>query len=359
MKVLVTGIDGYIGAQLSALLLERGHDVTGLDAGYYRDGWLYGDENRRVPFCINRDIRHITEDDLRGFDAIVHLAELSNDPLGQHNPELTYQINHRGTVELAKRAIRAAVPRFVYTSSCSIYGVADGGDYKTEASEPHPQTAYAKCKVLVERDLSGLASDDFSPTFLRNATAYGPSPRMRFDLVLNNLAGFAWTTKEIKMTSDGSPWRPLVHVLDIAHAIACALEAPRQMVHNQVFNVGATSENYQVREIAQAVADVFPGCKLSFGKSDGDNRSYRVRFDKIHDLLPGFRCQRDVRTGASELLALFQRIGMSVETFEFRAYTRLKQLQHLLQTGQIDKDFYWNLGNQDDRALRAAPTVTI
>jgi nucleoside-diphosphate-sugar epimerase len=359
MKVLVTGTDGYIGCQLSGLLVERGHDVTGLDTGYYRDGRLYADESNRFPFSINRDIRRITEDDVRGFDAIVHLAELSNDPLGQHNPDLTYEINHRGTVELAKKAIGAGVPRFVYTSSCSIYGVADGGAYKTEESEPHPQTAYANCKVLVERDLSALASDNFSPTFLRNATAYGPSPRMRFDLVLNNLAGFAWTTKEIKMTSDGSPWRPLVHVLDIAHAVACALEAPRRIVHNQVFNVGSTKENYQVREIAQIVADIFPGCNLSFGKSDGDNRSYRVSFDKIHALLPGFRCQRDVRAGASELLAVFQRIGMSVEMFEFRAYTRLKQLQHLLRTGQIDKDFYWNVGNQDDRATRAASSVTI
>ena len=366
MKVLVTGIDGYIGSQLSSLLVGRGVDVTGLDTGYYRDGWLYTDENKRVPFCIKQDIRCVTEDDLRGFDAVVHLAELSNDPLGQHNPEVTYQINHQGTVELAKKAIRAGVPRFVYTSSCSIYGVADGGAYKTEESELNPQTAYAKCKVLVERDLSGLASDNFSPTFLRNATAYGPSPRMRFDLVLNNLAGFAWTTKEIKMTSDGSPWRPLVHVLDIACAVACALEAPRQAVHNQVFNVGSTSENYRVKEIAQAVADTFPGCTLSFGNSDGDNRSYRVCFDKIHASLPGFRCQRGVRSGARELLELFQSIDMSPETFEFRAYTRLKQLQHLLHTGQIDQEFHWSSREpretQDAVAARrtlASPAPTV
>jgi nucleoside-diphosphate-sugar epimerase len=362
MKILVTGIDGYIGSQLSSVLVGRGHDVTGLDTGYYRDGWLYSDENKRVPFCINQDIRRITDDDLRGFDAVVHLAELSNDPLGQHNPDLTYQINHLGTVELAKKSIRAGITRFVYTSSCSIDGVADGGTYKTEECEPNPETAYAKCKVLVERDLSALASDNFSPTFLRNATAYGPSPRMRFDLVLNNLAGFAWTTREIRMTSDGSPWRPLAHVLDIAHAIACTLEAPRQIVHNQVFNVGSTSENHQVREIAQAVAQVFNGCKLSFGKSDGDNRSYRVRFDKIHALLPGFKCQRDVRTGARELLALFQRIGMSAETFQFRAYTRLKQLQYLLHTGKIDQEFYWlsrePSGPQDSRAARRADAST-
>jgi nucleoside-diphosphate-sugar epimerase len=188
MKVLATGIDGHIGSQPSWVLVERGHDVTGLDTGYYRDGWLYTDGNRRAPFCIKQDIRCVTENELPGFDAVVHLAELSNDPLGQHNPELTYQINHLGTVELAKKAIRVGIPRFVYTSSCSIYGVADGGAYKSEESEPNPQTAYAKCKVLVEQDLSALASDNFSPTFLRNATAYGPSPRMRFDLVLNNLS---------------------------------------------------------------------------------------------------------------------------------------------------------------------------
>lgn len=342
MKVLVTGTHGYIGSQLSSLLIERGHDVTGLDTGYYRDGWLYNDDVDKLPVCINKDIRRIREEDLRGFDAVVHLAELSNDPLGQHNPALTYQINHLGTVELAKNAISAGVARFIYTSSCSVYGTGDGGGYKTENSEPNPQTAYAKCKVLVERDVSALAADNFSPTFLRNATAYGPSPRMRFDLVLNNLAGFAWTTKEIRMTSDGSPWRPLVHVRDIARAVACALEAPRQIVHNQVFNVGSTAENYQVREIAQIVADTFPGCKLSFGNSDGDNRSYRVNFDKINALLPGFRCERDARAGSKELLELFHRIDMAPEIFDFRAYTRLKQLQHLIRTGQIDEDFYWS-----------------
>jgi len=345
MLVLVTGIDGYIGAQLAAVLVERGYEIVGLDTGYYRDGWLYNDRVRRFPPCINKDIRHITEDDLRGFDGIVHLAELSNDPLGQHNPAVTYQINHLGTVELARKSIQAGVSRFVYTSSCSVYGAGDGEKYKTEESEPNPQTAYAKCKVLVERDLSAMASDNFSPTFLRNATAYGPSPRMRFDVVLNNLAGFAWTTKEIKMTSDGTPWRPLVHVLDIAHAIACTLESPREIVHNQVFNVGSTSENYQVREIAHIVADTFPACRVILGNSDGDNRSYRVNFDKIHSTLPGFTRQRDARMGAQELLELFQNIKMSAETFNFRAHTRVKQLQHLLQTGQIDENFFWRKEN--------------
>jgi nucleoside-diphosphate-sugar epimerase len=359
MKLLVTGTDGYIGCQLSSVLLERGHDVTGLDTGYYRDGCLYSDPALRSPRCIDKDIRHIVEDDLRGFDGVVHLAELSNDPLGQHNPALTYRINHLGTVALAQLCMRAGIPRFVYTSSCSVYGAGDGGGYKTETSEPNPQTAYGQCKVLVERDLSSLASDNFSPTFLRNATAYGPSPRMRFDLVLNNLAGFAWTTKKIVMTSDGSPWRPLVHVRDIAHAVACALEAPRQTVHNQIFNVGSTSENYQIKEIAEIVADAFPGCAVSFGRSDGDNRSYRVNFDKIHSLLPGFVCRHTPRTGARELLELFRRIDMPAETFEFRAYTRLKQLQHLIQSKQIDADFYWlskpGRATQDGALASGAP----
>jgi nucleoside-diphosphate-sugar epimerase len=341
MKIIVTGIDGYIGTVLASHLIQRGHAVTGLDTGFYREGWLYNDNALQRPPCVNKDLRRITENDLRGFDAIVHLAELSNDPLGQHNPELTYAINHLGTVALASKCKAVGISRFVYTSSCSVYG-AGSGDFKTEESETNPQTAYAKCKVLVERDLSAMAADNFSPTFLRNATAYGPSPRMRFDLVVNNLCGLAWTIKEIKMTSDGSPWRPLVHVRDIAQAIACTLEAPKTIVHNQVFNVGSTTENYQVREIAQIVADAFPGCALTFGQSDGDNRSYRVCFDKINSVLPGFKCQNSPAMGARELHELFQRIDMSRETFDFRAYTRLKELQYLLHTRQIDDQFYWS-----------------
>jgi nucleoside-diphosphate-sugar epimerase len=340
MKILVTGVDGYIGTVLGDYLIEQGHSVTGLDTGFYREGWLYNDNPLRRPSCINKDIRHISEDDLRGFDAVVHLAELSNDPLGQHNPELTYAINHLGSVALATKCMKAGISRFVYTSSCSVYG-AGSGEFKTEESEVNPQTAYARCKVLVEQDLSAMANDDFSPTFLRNATAYGASPRMRFDIVLNSLCGLAWTTREIKMTSDGSPWRPLVHVRDIAHAIACALEAPRSIVHNEVFNVGSNPENYQVKEIARTVADAFPGCTLTFGNSDGDNRSYKVCFDKISSLLPGFKCRNDAIAGARQLREVFERIDMSPEVFDFRAYTRLKQLQHLLRTRQIDQHFYW------------------
>jgi nucleoside-diphosphate-sugar epimerase len=340
MNILVTGMDGYIGSILAPYLMRQGHSVTGLDTGFYREGWLYHPQNLKSAMCTNKDMRGITEDDLIGFDAVVHLAELSNDPLGQHNPALTYSINHLGTVGLAQKCVKTGVARFVYTSSCSVYG-AGSGEYKDEQSETSPQTAYAECKMLVERDVSAMASDNFSPTFLRNATAYGASPHMRFDLVLNNLAGFAWTTKEIKIMSDGTPWRPLAHVRDIAHAIACTLEAPRQVVHKEIFNVGSTSENYQVREIADIVANTFPNCKLTLGQSDGDNRSYRVCFDKINSRLPGFQCQYDAASGARELLDLFQRIDMTPDVFNFRPYTRLKQLQYLLKTGQIDDQFYW------------------
>ncbi len=338
MKALVTGADGYIGVLLGPLLLERGHEVVGLDTGFYRDGWLY---NSVANFSrmINKDIRHIAEEDLKGYDVVVHLAELSNDPLAELKPEITYNINHVGSIELAKRCKKVGITRFVYTSSCSVYGVGSD-DFKTEESETNPQTTYAKCKVFVEQDVAAMADDGFSPTFLRNATAYGPSPRMRFDLVLNNLAGLAWTTRQIKMSSDGSPWRPLVHVLDICEAIACVLEAPREIVHNQIFNVGDSTENFRVREIAQIVAEAFPGCELIFG-GNGDNRSYRVSFEKINARLPGFKCKRNAKMGAAELRELFERIAMARETFEFRAFTRLKQLQYLLESGQIDRNLFW------------------
>jgi nucleoside-diphosphate-sugar epimerase len=339
MKILLTGSDGYIGVCLAEVLTHRGHEVVCWDAGFYRDGWLY--DGIKSPLRrIGKDIRAATANDVQGYDAVVHLAELSNDPLGQHNRALTFEINHQGSVQLALLSKQAGVKRFVYTSSCSVYGVASE-ETVGEESATNPQTAYAECKVLVERDVGALADDKFSPTFLRNATAFGPSPRMRFDIVLNNLAGLAWTTGEIKMISDGTPWRPLVHVLDICEAVSCSLVAPRECVHNQIFNVGDNGQNYRVRQIAEIIAEVFPGCQLSFGENNGDNRSYRVCFDKISTQLPGFRCRRDARTGAQELKNVFEKISMTKETFEFRAYTRLKQLRHLLNTGQIDERFFW------------------
>lgn len=340
MKVLVTGTEGYLGCLFAPLLMERGHEVTALDTGFYKAGWLYNGTQFTAK-TINKDLRHVTVEDLQGIEAIVHMAELSNDPAGQLAPNITYDINHKGSVRLAELAKQAGVRRFVYMSSCSVYGVATEGDV-TEASPVNPQTAYAECKALVERDLPKLADDNFSPTFMRNATAFGASPRMRFDIVLNNLAGLAWTTKEIKMISDGTPWRPLVHALDIAKALICVLEAPRDIVHNEIFNVGDTANNYQVKEIAEIVAETFPGCALSFGDQGSDNRSYRVSFEKINTRLPGFKCDWDARRGAQQLYNIFKQIDLSQEMFQYRGFTRLKQLEYLIGTQQIDQDFFWS-----------------
>lgn len=339
MKVLVTGTEGYLGSLLAPLLIQRGHEVLGVDTGFYKAGWLYNGAPITAK-TLNKDLRQITTEDLQGIEAVVHMAELSNDPAGQLAPNITYDINHQGSVRLATLAKAAKVRRFIYMSSCSVYGVATGEDV-TEASPVNPQTAYAKCKTLVEKDLQPMADDGFSPTFLRNATAFGASPRMRFDIVLNNLAGLAWTTQEIKMTSDGTPWRPLVHALDICKAIVCSLEAPRDIIHNQIFNVGDTAHNYQVKEVAQIVAETFKGCRLSLGDSGADNRSYRVSFEKINQTLPGFKCDWDARRGAQQLFKLFSRIDLNQETFLFRGFTRLKQLEYLIRTQQIDQNFFW------------------
>ncbi len=342
MRILVTGSEGYIGARLVPLLLARGHQVTGFDTGYYRDGWLYS-ENRAMGLgarTIYKDLRDLSPQDMEGCEAIVHLAELSNDPLGQNNPTVTHKINHLGSVNIAKMARDAGIRRFVYTSSCSVYG-AGTGDFLDETARTNPQTAYAECKVLVERDVGQMAGDDFCPVFLRNATAYGPSPRMRFDIVLNDLCALAWTTRRIAMVSDGSPWRPLVHIDDICTAIQCALVAPESDVRGKIFNVGQNSDNYRIRELAQIVAEEFPGCEVSVGQKSGDTRSYRVNFDRIHRELPGFKCEFNARDGARQLHAIFERIQMQPDTFQFRAFTRLKQLKYLQSTKQIDADFYW------------------
>lgn len=339
MKVLVTGTEGYLGCLLAPILMERGHEVTAVDTGFYKSGWLYNGVNKTAK-TLAKDIRNIELEDLEGIEAIVHMAELSNDPTGQLSPTITYDINHKGSIRLAELAKKAGVRRFVYMSSCSVYGVATDGDI-TEESPVNPQTAYAECKTFVERDLQPMADDDFSPTFMRNSTAFGASPRMRFDIVLNNLSGLAWTTKEIAMTSDGTPWRPLVHALDIAKSIYCALEAPRDIIHNQIFNVGDSAQNYQVRQIAEIVADAFPGCKLSFGDSGSDNRSYRVSFEKINTQLPGFKCEWPAERGAKQLHDIFSSIDMTEDMFRSRGFTRLKQLEYLIRTQQIDSDFFW------------------
>ena len=339
MKSLLIGSEGYLGSLLGPVLSRGGQDVSGFDTGFYREGTLYH-AGGTTPRTISKDVREIDIEDLRDIEAVIHLGELSNDPLGQLSPNITYEINHHGSVRLARLAREAGVRRFVYMSSCSVYGVSDS-DYVDEKSPVDPQTAYAVCKTRVEHDVGNLATNGFSPVFLRNATAYGASPQMRFDIVLNNLAGLAWTTKEIRMSSDGTPWRPLVHGLDICQAIEQVLAAPREAIHNQIFNVGETSHNYRVKEIAEIVAETFTGCKLTLGAPSPDNRSYRVSFEKIQKHLPGFRCAWDARKGAQQLHDLFERIDLRPEVFQHRAFTRLKQLEYLIRTRQIDDHFYW------------------
>lgn len=339
MKVFLTGSDGYIGTVLAPMLLEQGHEVIGCDTGFHRVGWLYNGVAQSARTLV-KDIRNITVEDLKGCDAVVHLAELSNDPVGQLLPNITYDINHKGSVSLAEKAIKAGVRRFVYFSSCSVYG-ASSEKAQDENGNTQPLTAYAECKLLVENDLKKMASSTFAPTYLRNATAYGASPRQRFDIVVNNLAGLAWTSKQIKMDSDGTPWRPLVHILDISQAACCALAAPIDVIHNETFNVGDNAENYQVRDVAKIIGETFPGCEVSFGTKGGDKRDYKVDFTKINTKLPGFKTKWTVRKGAEQLLEVFQRIGMTKELFESPGHTRLKRIQQLLATKQIDNDFFW------------------
>ncbi|MEI6674022.1 MAG: SDR family oxidoreductase [Verrucomicrobiota bacterium] len=340
MKILVTGTEGYLGSLLVPQLLARGHTVTGVDVGYYKAGYLYNTRDQQ-PRTIVKDIRHLTPEDVAGHDAVVHMAELSNDPTGELAPHITYEINHKGSVRLARIAKEAGVRRFIYMSSCSVYGVAGGDVPVTEETPTNPQTAYAVCKTLCERDIMPMADADFSPVFFRNSTAFGASPRQRFDLVVNNLSGLAWTTGEIKMTSDGTPWRPLVHGLDIGKAICCAIKAPTAAVHGQIFNIGSNQHNYRVREVAELVAQCFPGCTTTFGTQGADNRSYRVSFDKVSRHLPEFSCDWDVARGARQFHELFKQIDLTREDFEFRPYTRLRQLQYLIRTGQIDPNFFW------------------
>lgn len=339
MKILLTGIDGYIGTVLGQELLREGYEVVGLDTGYYSDTWLYDIADFKEPKTMKKDIRKVTKEDFVGFDAVVHLAELSNDPLGENDPTVTYQINHEGTVNLAKQAKKAGVNRFIYFSSCSVYGSSD--KVLDENSGLNPLTAYAKSKVLNEKYLLQIADNNFSPLIFRNATVYGSSPRFRFDLAVNNLSGLAFTTKEIKMDSDGMPWRPFVHILDVCQAVLIALKTPCEKIYNQIVNVGDTNSNYQIKDIAEIVKNTFPGCTVSLNKNGADKRNYRVNFDKIKTVLPGFSCKYDVAKGARELLNIFTKVNLTFEDFQSRNYTRLKQIKYLRENNKIDNLFYW------------------
>lgn len=334
MRVLVTGHLGYIGTVLTPTLQAEGFDVVGLDSDLYRR-CTFGDGPAEVP-TILKDIRDVDVDDLRGFDAVCHLAGLSNDPLGDLDPELTYEINYRASVRLAELAKAAGVKRYVFSSSCSNYGAA-GEDMLTEESAFNPVTPYGRSKVLTERDVAALADDDFSPTFLRNATAYGMSPRLRFDLVVNNLTAWAVTTGQVMLKSDGSPWRPIAHVEDISRAFAAVLGADREVVHNEAFNVGHTEENYQIRQLAQIVGEVVPDCRVAFAEgASADKRCYRVNCDKLPTVVKGFRARWTARTGAEELYGAYKRVGVTLAEFEGVRYQRIGHVRQLLADGVVD-----------------------
>jgi nucleoside-diphosphate-sugar epimerase len=339
MRVLVTGDRGYIGTVLVPMLQERGHEVVGLDSDLFED-CTFGDSVDFWP-SLRKDVRDVEAADLEGFDAVLHLAGLSNDPLGHYNPDLTYEINHRASVRLAELAKAAGVERYIFSSSCSNYGAA-GQDFIDETGDLNPVTPYGESKVFVERDVTKLADDNFSPTFLRNATAYGFSPRLRFDLVLNNLVAWAYTTGLVYLKSDGTPWRPIVHIEDISRAFVASLEAPREVIHNNVFNVGQTTENYQIREIAQIVVDVVPGSRLEFAADAGpDKRNYRVRCDKIAAELPGFNPVWTARKGAEELYEKYQQYGLELEEFEGERYKRITHILHLIEAGKLGTNLRW------------------
>lgn len=340
MRVLVTGHNGYIGVVLVPMLLEAGHDATGLDSNLF-ERCAFGEEPGYHISALRKDIRDIEPADVEGFDAVMHLAGLSNDPLGNLNPDLTYEINYRASVQLARLCQQAGVARYIFSSSCSNYGAA-GDDFLDESSAFNPVTPYGKSKVLVEQEVAELATADFSPTFLRNATAYGVSSRLRFDLVLNNLVAWAYTTGQVYLKSDGTPWRPIVHIEDIARAFLAVLHAPRAVVHNRAFNVGRTAENYRIRDIATLVADVVPNCRIEYAPDAGpDKRNYRVNCNLIAQTLPEFQPQWDARRGAEELYAAYRRVGLQAGDFEGPRYKRIAHLQELMQTGEVDATLRW------------------
>lgn len=344
MKVLLTGHLGYIGAVLAPMLESRGHVVSGFDTAFFAEKWMQ--PGPATPTTAYRlDVRQIEPEHLQGIDAVVHLAALSNDPMGQLDPALTDAINHRASVRLARLAREARVRRFVFASSCSLYGSADNSKPLDETAPFNPVSAYARSKVEAEAGIALLAHDDFSPVFLRSATVYGLSPAMRFDLVANNLVGWALTTGAIRLESDGTPWRPLVHVEDVAKAYIAAVEAPQEIVQNEAFNVGRDDQNFQVREIAEIVRHAVPGCLVELAPNAGpDARSYRVSFAKAARGLPGFQPQWTLEAGVRQIVDFFRQRGLRQAEFQSAPYVRLAQLRHLVDTGQLDHKLYWSVG---------------
>lgn len=336
MKVLVTGQLGYIGVEMVPALRAAGHEVVGLDTGFYNECDFLAPPDD-VP-NLNVDLRDVTPDHLKGIDAVMHLAALSNDPLGDLNSNITYDINLHASVRLAEAAKKAGVKRFLFSSSCSLYG-AGGDGFLDENAAFNPVTPYGESKIRVEQALDKLADDTFSPTYMRNATAYGVSRRLRADIVVNNLVGHAITTGKVLMQSDGTPWRPLVHIGDIINAFMAVLSAPRDAVHNQAFNVGRTTENYQIRQVANLVAEVVPNCEVSFASgATADIRDYRVSFAKAETKLPGYKPRWTVRTGIEELYEAYKRAGLTREIWQGPKYYRLKTVRGLQERGLLDAD---------------------
>jgi nucleoside-diphosphate-sugar epimerase len=321
------------------MLQSAGHEVVGLDTGFFEECG-FGEQACGIPE-IRRDLREITSADLKGFDAVVHLAALSNDPLGNLNPGLTYDINHAASMRLARAAKDAVVKRFVFSSSCSTYGAA-GDIFHDETAALNPVTAYAESKVMVERDLSAMADHDFSPTSLRNATAYGASPRLRLDVVLNDLVAWAYTTGQVYIKSDGTPWRPIVHIEDITRAVLSVLEAPREVIHNETFNIGQTEENYRIREIAEIVTEAVPGCRIEYAPDGGpDKRCYRVDCGKVRRVLPCFQPQWNARKGALQLYDAYRSVGLTYSDIENGRYARIAHIRRLIGAGRLDNSLRW------------------
>ena len=341
MRVLLTGCGGYVGSVARGILESAGHEVVGLDAGLY-DGCDLTPLTPPPAPELQVDLRDVQLGDLEGIEAVVHLGALSNDPIGELDESLTYAINHLASVRLAELAKTAGATRFVFASSCSMYGASAGSGLVDETAELAPLTAYAASKVRSEESLAQLASDDFSPTFLRFATAYGVSPRLRLDIVLNNLVGSAIASGEVRLQSDGMAWRPLIHVEDMARACLAVLEAPREAIHGEAFNTGSPDANYLVRDLAEIVAEVVAGAQVSFAEGAGtDPRSYQVDFSKVTSTLPSFRCEWDARKGAESLASAYRAASMDEALFNGDRFTRLARLRTLLADGRLDGDLRW------------------